>query len=213
MLSYLNCIVFLCSKKSLCSRFKCNLKKKKVEYSEKKKSKCCVKKNWEQIYRNSGAIQAVCVDHLIFHLVFYPGDPITVVCLGTGLEICRRDWAAFLRELLWLVPGQRQEWHQYCLSLGVLAILFSFLLEKMEWKSHLRWWLTAHELLALWRSFFLGFDCERNRQGTAQQLQHKTGSVKPPQKCLICCSPDPWNDIIDLFHNNTLILNIFWCIH
>lgn len=170
-------------------------------------------KNWEQIYRNSGAAQAVCVDvggfrlSPVFHLFFYPGDPFSVVCLGswTGLEISWRDRSAFVRELLLLLPGERQGWHKYCLILGVLAVLFSFLIHKIGWKCHLRWWLLGEAFPWSW--------LWGNRQGAAQQLQHETGSVKPPQKCLTCCSPDPWNDITDLFSNNPLILNTFWCIH
>lgn len=114
-------------------------------------------KNWEQIYRNSGAAQAVCVDvggfrlSPVFHLFFYPGDPISVVCLGswTGLEISWRDRSAFLRELLLLLPpGERQGWHKYCLILGVLAVLFSFLIQKMEVEMSL-------EVVAPWRSLSL----------------------------------------------------------
>lgn len=133
-------------------------------------------KNWEQIYRNSGAAQAVCVDYLqSFTCFFYPGDPISLVCLGswTGLEVSWRDRSAFVRELLLLLPGERQGWHKYCLILGVLAVLFSFLIQKMGVEMSL-------EVVAPWRSLSLELTV-REQTGSsptasAQDRQHETTS-------------------------------------
>lgn len=136
-------------------------------------------KNWEQIYGNSGAIQAVCEDHLqsftwLFFILVIKNHHF--ILSWDRLRDLLKGQVSIPQGAFVAAPGGGQEWHKYCLILGVLAILFSFLIEKMEWESHLRWWLTAHELLALWRSLFLGIDC-----GGTDREQHQTGNVKSPQ--------------------------------
>lgn len=78
----------------------------------------------------------------------------------------------------------------------------------------MRWRLTG--LKASWRSLFLVIDYEGILHRVASQPQHKSGNTKTRlgsrrqgrKKCLISHSPDPGNDITNLFHNTFILIHI-----